>query len=62
MGSGQATADCIIEIIQDTKREDSKDLTVTLSTPTSTNVLAEAALDATDTTTVITILDDESML
>ena len=62
MESGQETADCIIEILQDTKREDTEDLTVMLNTPTSTNPLAEVALHATDTTTVITILDDEGML
>ena len=55
----QQTAECIIEIRQDTKKEDTENFVVTLDLPTTPTPLAEVTLHPTDFTTTIYILDDE---
>ena len=57
----QQVAECIIEILQDSKREDIETLDVLLSTPTSNDTLIEASLHPSSFTTIIVILDDEGV-
>ena len=61
MESGQETAECIIEILQDSKREDIEKFHVFLASPSSSSTLVESTLHATYTVTTIYISDDECM-
>ena len=55
----QETAECIIEILQDTNREGTEHLVVILSTASSSNTMVEVTIDAAAADTSIGIFDDE---
>ena len=61
MQPNQETAECIVKILQDSKREDTEYFDVLIDAPTSSYALAQMTLHATDTITTIFISDDERM-
>ena len=61
MEPGQEMAECIVEILQDSKREDREELDLFLGSLSSSSTLVETTLHATDIITTIYISDDECM-